>query len=132
MRTELEIQQWLQAMIAADKFVSSIDGRPKIQEVLKQQRSSEFWPEFPIDYLARLRVLETADGMLDELHDLDPVSTSARSISRTKGEALFVDLLYARPEGSKFVAIEIKKDKATVRSTTRRRPTVSRIVGPLR
>jgi len=75
MRTELEIQQWLQAMIAADKFVSSIDGRPKIQEVLKQQRSSEFWPEFPIDYLARLRVLETADGMLDELHDLDPVST---------------------------------------------------------
>lgn len=115
MRTELEIQQWLQTTIAAGELVSRIDGRAQIQEILKQQESPEFWPDFPIDYLTRLRVLETANEMVSELYDLDPISSSKRSISRTKGESLFVDLLYARPEGSKFVAIEVKKDRATAR-----------------
>ena len=115
MRTESEIQKWLQTTIAAGELGNQIDGRSEIQEILKQQESPEFWPDFPIDYLTRLRVLETANEMVGELYDLEPISSSNRSISRTQGESLFVDLLYARPEGSKFVALEVKKDKATAR-----------------
>ena len=115
MRTELEIQQWLEATIAADNFVAAIEGRSQIEAVLKAWRSPDYWPQLPIDYLTRLRVVETANEMIDELHGLEQVSSSSRSISRTKGEALFVDLLYARPDGSKFVAIEVKKDRATAR-----------------
>jgi len=88
-----------------------------LDHALSDSKSAEWWPDFPIDYLTRLRILQAARSVLDELYDLTPVSSSAKSISRTKHEALYADLIYSQREGSRFIVIEIKKEHATARET---------------
>ncbi len=115
--SEKEIQDWLQGAIASERFVELIDGQDLLEDALQSSEAADWWPSFPIDYLTRLRTLQAARAVLAELNSLELVSTSAKSISRTKRESLFVDLLYSVPEGSRFVAIEVKKDRATARET---------------
>jgi len=115
MKTELAIQQWLEAMIGQNKLPDLIEGVERVKENLAHLSSPEYWPSFPIDYLTRMRVLQAADQILGDLRDLKLVSSSKRNISRKKGEALFADLLYAKPEGSRLIVVEVKKDKATAR-----------------
>lgn len=116
-RSEKAIQNWLQSIIAKGQLRAVIAGESALDDALKDSESPEWWPSFPIDYLTRLRVLQAARSVLDELYDLTLVSSSARSISRTKNETLYADLLYSQREGSRFVVIEIKKEHATARET---------------
>lgn len=115
--SEKAIQDWLQHAISDEHLMGLIDGQASLHDALESSEAANWWPSFPIDYLSRLRTLQSARAVLAELKGLELVSTSTRSISRTKRESLFVDLLYAVPEKSRFVAIEIKKDRATARET---------------
>lgn len=115
--SEREIQDWLQQTISSGQLINLIAGQDQLENALQSSEAIDWWPSFPIDYLSRLRTLKSAKAVLAELNCLELVSTSTKSISRTKRESLFVDLLYAVPEGSRFIAIEIKKDRATARET---------------
>lgn len=112
---EQEVQDWLEAVIAADTLNDVIDGANGVDSALRWTESDEFWPTFPIDYLTRVGNLRAAQQVLGSLHTLELVSKSNRSISQEKGESLFVDLLYCTRATSQFVLFEIKNQKATTR-----------------
>lgn len=109
------VQDWLEAVIAEDRLSDVIVGADKIRKSLAWSESPEFKPPFPIDYLTRLGNLRAAEHVLGELHTLDLVSKNNRSISREKGERLFVDLLYCARETSRFVLFEIKNQDGSAR-----------------
>ena len=88
--SEKEIQDWLQALIATGELLGSIDGQASLEDALQSSEAADWWPSFSIDYLARLRTLQSAKAVLAELGGLELVSTSTKSISRTKRESLFV------------------------------------------
>jgi hypothetical protein len=115
--SEQAVQDWLEALIASGKLHGSIEGSDRVDAALRDSESSEMWPSFPIDYLSRLRNLQAARSVLGSLHGLELISKNNTSISRTKGESLFTDLLYCRPETSQFIIIEVKNQKASVRET---------------
>lgn len=112
---EQQVQDWLETIIAEDKLSGVIVGADRVQESLAWSESPEFKPPFPIDYLTRLGNLRAAEHVLGELHTLEPVSKNNRSISREKGERLFVDLLYCARETSRFVLFEIKNQDGSAR-----------------
>lgn len=112
---EQQVQDWLEAIIAEDRLSDVIIGADKIEESLASSNSPAFKPSFPIDYLSRLGNLRAAKHVLGELHDLELVSKNNRSISREKGERLFVDLLYCARETSRFVLFEIKNQDGSAR-----------------
>ncbi|MBS1039011.1 hypothetical protein [Gluconobacter cerinus] len=109
------VQDWLESVIAEDRLSDVIVGADKIRKSLAWSESPEFKPPFPIDYLTRLGNLRAAEHVLGELHTLDLVSKNNRSISREKGERLFVDLLYCARETSRFVLFEIKNQDGSAR-----------------
>jgi len=116
-KSERAIQEWLQASIATEQLRNLISGESDLDRALNGSMSAEWRPAFPIDYLTRLRVLQAAKSVLDELYELIPVSSSSKSISRTKNELLYPDLIYSQREGSRFIVFEIKKENATARET---------------
>lgn len=109
------VQDWLESVIAEDKLSDVIVGADKVRKSLMSSKSPEFKPAFPIDYLTRLGNLRAAEHVLGELHTLELVSKNNRSISREKGECLFVDLLYCARETSRFVLFEIKNQDGSAR-----------------
>lgn len=115
--SEQAIQDWLESVIAEARLRSVVQGTEKFQSALQQSNSSTWWPSFPIDYLCRVRVAKAANTVWENLFALELVSHNRRSISRTKYETLFTDLLYCNRETSQFAVVEVKKDKATARET---------------
>jgi hypothetical protein len=115
--SEQAIQDWLEELVASDKLHAAIKGADKVNSALRDWESPEFWPDFPIDYLARLRNLRAAQSVFRSLHSLELVSKNRSSISQTKGESLFVDLLYCNRERSQFIIVEVKNQRASVRET---------------
>ncbi|MBY3027109.1 hypothetical protein [Rhizobium leguminosarum] len=116
-KSEQSVQDWVQSLVDADGLRDVIDGVEELNQALVNASSDEFWPDFPIDYLTRLRNLEAARDVLSELFGLELVSKNSANLSRTKGESLFADLLYCRRETSHFVIMEIKNRKASARET---------------
>jgi len=114
---EQQVQDWLESAIAKDLLSDVIVGANKVRESLAWSESPEFKPLFPIDYLTRLGNLRSAEHVLGELHNLELISKNNRSISREKGESLFVDLLYCARETSRFVLFEIKNQDGSARET---------------
>ncbi|SFA58578.1 hypothetical protein SAMN04487972_1219 [Paracoccus halophilus] len=112
---EQHVQDWLESVIAADKLSDAIIDAGKVREKLAEYESPEFKPSFPIDYLTRLGNLRAAQHVLESLHTLELVSKNNRSISREKGESLFVDLLYCTRESSRFILFEIKNQDGSAR-----------------
>ncbi|WP_234841408.1 recombinase family protein [Sinorhizobium meliloti] len=112
---EQQVQDWLESIIAEDRLSEVIVGADKVHESLAWSESPEFKPPFPIDYLTRLGNLRAAQHVLGELHTLELVSKNNRSISREKGERLFVDLLYCARETSRFILFEIKNQDGSAR-----------------
>lgn len=112
---EQQVQDWLELIIAEDRLSEVIVGADKVHESLAWSESPEFKPPFPIDYLTRLGNLRAAQHVLGELHTLELVSKNNRSISREKGERLFVDLLYCARETSRFILFEIKNQDGSAR-----------------
>lgn len=112
---EQQVQDWLESVIEQDLLSNVIIGADRVRESLDGYESPEFKPPFPIDYLTRLGNLRAAQHVLGELHALELVSKNDRSISREKGERLFVDLLYCARETSRFVLFEIKNQDGSSR-----------------
>lgn len=113
--TEQKVQDWLEAVIEQDALSDFIIGADQVSESLEGHESPEFKPSFPIDYITQLGNLRAAQHVLGELHTLELVSKNSRSISREKGERLFVDLLYCARETSRFVLFEIKNQDGSAR-----------------
>ncbi|TCU16398.1 hypothetical protein [Rhizobium sullae] len=116
-KSEQSVQDWVQSLVDEDGLHDVIDGIEELNQALVNASSDEFWPDFPIDYLTRLRNLEAARDVLAELFGLELVPKNSANLSRTKGESLFADLLYCRRETSHFVIMEIKNRKASARET---------------
>ncbi|CAN7528546.1 hypothetical protein [Aminobacter sp. LjRoot7] len=112
---EQKVQDWLESVIAQGKLSDVIIGADNVRESLAGSESPAFKPHFPIDYLTRLGNLRAALHVLGALHTLELVSKNNRSISREKGERLFVDLLYCARETSQFILFEIKNQDGSAR-----------------
>lgn len=112
---EQHVQDWLESVIAGDELSDVIIGADKVRESLAGYESPEFKPPFPIDYLTRLGNLRAAQHVLGSLNTLELVSKNNRSISREKGESLFVDLLYCTRASSRFILFEIKNQDGSAR-----------------
>lgn len=112
---EVDVQQWLERVIASDTLNRTIEGAVQVRVALSALDSDEFLHEFPTNYLVRRSNLRAAAKVLDSIDSLDIVSSSNRSISSEKGESLFADLLCCARELSQFVLFEIKNQKATTR-----------------
>jgi hypothetical protein len=114
---ELAIQDWVRDKIAEGSLREVIQGIDALERIIGEYDAPDFLPDFPIDYWCRIQCLRSAKQVAGELFDLDLVSTNRQSISRTKTEALFVDLLYANKESGHFVIVEVKNAKSTARET---------------
>ncbi|WP_234630480.1 hypothetical protein [Afifella sp. H1R] len=112
---EQQVQDWLELIIAQDRLSDVIIGTDKVRESLAWTGSPEIKPPFPIDYLTRLGNLRAAQHVLGAFHTLELVSKNNRSISREKGESLFVDLLYCARDTSRFVLFEVKNQDGSAR-----------------
>jgi hypothetical protein len=113
--SEQQVQDWLESIIAQDRLAEVIIGGDAVRKSLAWSESPEFKAPFPIDYLTRMGNLRAAEHVLGALHTLELVSKNNRSISREKGEKLFVDLLYCARETSQFVLFEIKNQDGSAR-----------------
>ncbi len=109
------LQKHVKRLLDEDRFAQAIDGADAVAAALAQSRDDGIWPHFPVDYLSRVRVAEAAEHVLSRLHSLEPVSKSTQSLSLTKGESIYADLLYCSAEYATFVLLELKVGKQTPR-----------------
>ncbi|MFJ1971858.1 hypothetical protein ACIO93_24625 [Streptomyces sp. NPDC087903] len=114
---EKALQDLLAASISAGDFPANVSGWDRAEARISAAESPLLEENIPVDFLIIQKVATSALSVREALWDLEPVSSSTRSISLDPADRLYPDLLYTSAETGSVVVFELKRARATARET---------------
>jgi hypothetical protein len=110
MAGERKVQEFLEKLCNAGALHNRIEGRDEIERLAGTNLSEGFLPNFNLDFLLRIRAIQSARAVFDALAEVEIVSNSRRSISADRQGQLYPDLILFSRRTGHFVIFEIKRD----------------------